>query len=133
MTDELWAEAERLASRNYRVEFERDYLSSGQVVYMARNPNLPGCKAQGATMDEAQANLDDARIDYIYALLDEGLPVPEPLQPLVEQSGNVTIINFSFGGTEQNDLDEILEQVIQPEQREFMFGLTLGGDLVKHG
>jgi predicted RNase H-like HicB family nuclease len=135
MNDNLWHEAKRLASRNYRMDFERDVLSSGQTVYLARNPELPGCKAQGATVDEAKENLDSVRVDYIHVLLEEGLPIPEPQSLMVMQQTNVTVRNFSYIegeiGSEDIDIVEAFDKVIQPEHREFLFGLTLGGNLVK--
>jgi predicted RNase H-like HicB family nuclease len=80
MSEELWDQAEQLASRPYEITIEGDTLSDGQIVYLARNPKLPGCKSQGDTIDEAKSNLAEARVDYIHALLDEGLPIPEPMQ-----------------------------------------------------
>jgi predicted RNase H-like HicB family nuclease len=130
--DKLWAKAEQQAARNYTTDFERDVLSDGQIVYMARNPELPGCKAQGTTIDEAKANLDQARIDYIYALLEENLPIPAPRQlSSTQQEGqvNVTVRTFSYDEGEiepqVRDIDE------DSDQSEFLYGLTLGGDLVK--
>jgi predicted RNase H-like HicB family nuclease len=76
--DDLWEKAERLASRLYPITIERDHLSDGSVVYLARNPELPGCKAQGTSIQEATTNLEKAQVDYIHALLESGLPVPEP-------------------------------------------------------
>ncbi|MBL1135889.1 MAG: type II toxin-antitoxin system HicB family antitoxin [Chloroflexi bacterium] len=47
-------------------------------MFLARNPELEGCMAQGETPEAAQSNLLEARIDYIYFLLEDGLPVPDP-------------------------------------------------------
>ena len=66
----LWEQAEHLASLSYTITIEGDRLSDGRIVYLVRNPELPGCKAEGATIDEAKANLDEARVDYIHALLE---------------------------------------------------------------
>jgi hypothetical protein len=52
--DETMKKAEQLAKRGYSIELEEDTLSDGTRIYMARNPELPGCKAQGATMNEAE-------------------------------------------------------------------------------
>jgi len=77
MNKQRLAEARRLADRPYRVEIERDTLD-GEEVFIARNPELPGCKSWGETVDEATANLTDARADFIFFLLEDDLPVPEP-------------------------------------------------------
>jgi predicted RNase H-like HicB family nuclease len=111
MADQLWEQAKALADRGYRVSFEVDELPDGQLVYMARNPDLPGCKAQGASIDEAKANLDEVRIDYINALLEENLPVPQPTQPVVDpisemgHPDNVTIRTFIFGANQEADMN----------------------------
>ncbi len=78
MNSELWQRAQKLADRPYDFSIEEDALTDGQPVYLLRDSELPGCKAQGATVDEAKVNLDEARVDYIYALLEAGLDVPLP-------------------------------------------------------
>ena len=40
-------------------------------------PSLPGCISQGATREEALANIRDAIQQYIASLIDDGEPVPE--------------------------------------------------------
>jgi predicted RNase H-like HicB family nuclease len=79
MNKHLLEQAQRLTARNYRVIIEPDILSNGKHVFIARNLELEGCKAQGYTSDEAKANLDLARIDYIYSLLEDGITPPEPI------------------------------------------------------
>lgn len=94
MSEQLWKQAEELASKPYDITFEEDTLSDGQTVYLARNPGLPGCKAQGDTREEARAELAGARIDYIHALLEEGLPIPAPSQ-IVSVTGSVDTASTS--------------------------------------
>lgn len=74
----LWTQAEHLASRNYDVEQSTDTLTNGEAVVLLKNPELPGCRAHGATINEATANLKEARTEYIYSLLEDALPVPYP-------------------------------------------------------
>jgi predicted RNase H-like HicB family nuclease len=40
-------------------------------------PSLPGCVSQGATKEEALANIKEAIEGYVAALREDGLPVPE--------------------------------------------------------
>ncbi len=40
-------------------------------------PSLPGCISQGHTKEEAIANIREAIDEYIIALEEDGLPVPE--------------------------------------------------------
>ena len=63
---------------SYFAVVERDTLSTGGTIYVASNPELPGCKGQGTTPYLALRDLDDARSDYIDSLTEDGLPVPEP-------------------------------------------------------
>ena len=40
-------------------------------------PSLPGCISQGETKDAAIANIKEAIKEYVAALKEDGLPVPE--------------------------------------------------------
>ena len=40
-------------------------------------PSLPGCISQGETKDAAIANIKEAIKEYVAALEEDGLPVPE--------------------------------------------------------
>ena len=95
MGDEYREKAEKLASRLYAITIERDELANGETVYFVKNPELPGCKAEGMTIDEAKANLADARVDYIHAFLEEGMPIPPPAQivPVIGLTENVSMPN----------------------------------------
>ena len=45
--------------------------------WVAECPSLPGCISQGATKEEAIANIKEAIEGYIAALKEDGLPVPD--------------------------------------------------------
>ncbi len=45
--------------------------------WVAECPSLPGCISQGATKEEAIANVKEAIRGYIAALEEDNLPVPE--------------------------------------------------------
>ncbi len=49
-------------------------------VYVAYNPELPGCMAQGDTIKEASANLKKARREYIELKLKLGWEIPLPVE-----------------------------------------------------
>lgn len=72
MNKELLAKAEILAKHEYQTTITAEKLSDGRVVYMAKNPDLEGCMAQGFTKQEAIRNLKEARIEYIYDGLEDG-------------------------------------------------------------
>jgi predicted RNase H-like HicB family nuclease len=45
--------------------------------YSAYAPDLPGCVATGATVDEVRVRMQDAIAMHIDGLREDGLPVPE--------------------------------------------------------
>ena len=46
--------------------------------YSAYVPDLPGCVATGATVDEVEAEISEAIRFHIEGLEEDGLPVPSP-------------------------------------------------------
>lgn len=48
-------------------------------LYTATHPELLGCRGQGATPDEARADLDEAREMYLEALREAGIDPPAPM------------------------------------------------------
>jgi predicted RNase H-like HicB family nuclease len=48
-------------------------------VFVAECPTLPGCVSQGATRNEAMANIRDAIQGYLRSLQKHGDPVPGPI------------------------------------------------------
>lgn len=57
--------------------------------YFVTHPDLDGCMAEGATLEEAVANLADSRELWIEARLEGGYSVPEP--PSEEYSGRISL------------------------------------------
>lgn len=56
----------------YRVLIEQDE----DGVFVAECPSLPGCVSQGATRDEAVANVKDAIGGYLESLRQHNEPIP---------------------------------------------------------
>ena len=56
----------------YRVLIEQDE----DGIFVAECPSLPGCVSQGATRDEALANLKDAMVGYVESLRKHNEPIP---------------------------------------------------------
>ncbi|RAS25246.1 type II toxin-antitoxin system HicB family antitoxin [Paraburkholderia bryophila] len=73
-------------------------LESGddQHAYGVVVPDLPGCFAAGDTLEEAFANAKLAVESHLDTLLDEGLPVPQPLK-LSEHQRNPDYAGFIWG------------------------------------
>jgi predicted RNase H-like HicB family nuclease len=53
-------------------------LEKGQSNYAAYVPDLPGCVATGATVEETEHRLRQAIAIHVQRLREDGLPVPEP-------------------------------------------------------
>ncbi|MDY6918053.1 MAG: type II toxin-antitoxin system HicB family antitoxin [Chloroflexota bacterium] len=92
MTREIEDRARHLASQPYAIEIRKDKTTTGEDVFLAENPDLYGCMAQGATIEEALSNLADARLDYIETLLVDGEPVPDVVSPSVYTSGETETV-----------------------------------------
>jgi predicted RNase H-like HicB family nuclease len=46
--------------------------------YSAYVPDLPGCVATGATVEEARRQINEAVEFHLRGLREDGLPIPEP-------------------------------------------------------
>ena len=46
--------------------------------YSAYVPDLPGCVATGATVEEVEAEIREAIVFHVEGLREDGLPVPAP-------------------------------------------------------
>ena len=57
---------------------QREETTDGQPCYVAYHPELPNCRGQGATSEEAVEDLVAATEMVIQHLTASGLPVPEP-------------------------------------------------------
>jgi len=67
-----------LASQDYQVLVFPDSTTDGDAIYVAVALEIPGCNSFGYTVQEAMINLESAKVDFIYFLLEDGLPIPEP-------------------------------------------------------
>lgn len=61
--------------------------------WIAEHPDLPGCKTNGKTKEEALINLDDAKKSWIYAQLcnKDDVPKPSTLREIDECSGKILL------------------------------------------
>lgn len=59
----------------YTIEEEEE---DGEKVYVAEIPDLPGCGAQGNTLEEARKNLEKAKEIWIEESWNRKLSIPEP-------------------------------------------------------
>lgn len=109
MSNDLEQQAKELAARQYSMFVFRQTTTEDEPIYVALNPELDGCFAQGETSQEARENLDTFRVDYIHHLLTHGLPVPEPAWVKAETEKRVPL--------EQPSIISLEEQTgIQPQE-----------------
>jgi predicted RNase H-like HicB family nuclease len=112
MSENLRERAIQLAARSYLRVVLRDDTLSEEPLYVALNPELDGCMAQGETVEEAENYLDEFRVDYIEHLLKNDLPVPDPTT-VTTMTGSPTFgktkWQFEKLGSESN-LDEVEEE-----------------------
>lgn len=66
------------AEELFRQPWSREVLVDEDGAYLARVPELPGCFADGDSLEEALANLDVVLRDWLSISLERGDPVPAP-------------------------------------------------------
>lgn len=112
-----------LAERGYVTQVLRDEISDGEFIYLALNPELEGCMAQGGTPEEAYENLKEVRVDYIEHLLDHNLPVPEPLTTTTSSGIQVPPDSTPVIQVDGKDLvfPDKLKLDSQPDEREILY------------
>lgn len=74
----LHSKAEELAGRSYLIMTSIEETTDNQPIHFARVLEMDGCFGQGASREEAIADLRSAMVDYVESLLEDGLTVPEP-------------------------------------------------------
>lgn len=53
-------------------------IEKSETGYAAYVPDLPGCVATGATIDDCKREIRDAIRLHIEGMREDGLPIPEP-------------------------------------------------------
>jgi predicted RNase H-like HicB family nuclease len=67
-------ETQTKSEKNYRIDLQYD----SEGYWIAKHPELPGCIADGKTIQEALSSLDISRELWIESHLTSGLEIPEP-------------------------------------------------------
>lgn len=129
MMENLKENAKALSARPYTEELIKDETTTGEPIYLIANPELPGCMAQGNSFEDARANLEDARYEYILSLLEDGEPVPAPIQ-LATTTGAAKDNWWSeesvyTGSYPQTGFLGDLTRVVQPTRREQVAVISL--------
>ncbi|MDP2627309.1 MAG: type II toxin-antitoxin system HicB family antitoxin [Candidatus Rokubacteria bacterium] len=80
----------------YRAVIFPEVQPDGTTIYMAECPDLPGCMSHGVTVEEARQSLEDAKNEYLAALQDRGIEIPDV--PASVAVGTITWVVFAQGG-----------------------------------
>lgn len=66
---------EEYMSKPYKLEIIPDVIEGGFVVSY---PELKGCLTTGETIQDAIANAEDAKREWLIAAVEDGYPIPDP-------------------------------------------------------
>ncbi len=126
MNTQLLRQAEILATEPYTTKIMADETTRGDPVFLLSHPELPGCMAQGKSIEEAGVNLEDATREYIMSLLEDGLPVPLPVIKATVTSPRLNVTNVdSYANLQGPSFLDDLTVVIQPKQRQHLGTVSL--------
>jgi len=106
MNTELRRQAEELSSQPYFYKVRLDHTTDEGDIYVAEDPGLEGCIAQGETIEEAIRNLNEARIDFIQSLLEDHLPIPQ-FTKFMQMTGTTESNTFIFEYSADKNQQEI--------------------------
>ncbi|MDP9284710.1 MAG: type II toxin-antitoxin system HicB family antitoxin [Actinomycetota bacterium] len=62
----------------YAISIVHDRDDEGNDGFVAEVQDLPGCISQGATIEEAAANVHDAMVSWLSIALEDRVEIPEP-------------------------------------------------------
>lgn len=74
-----------------KLPYKIEIIPSPEGGYAARIIELPGCISQGQTLEEVTANIEDAKICWLEAALEEGITIPEPELNQEDYSGKLVV------------------------------------------
>jgi predicted RNase H-like HicB family nuclease len=70
-----------------KLRYPMEIIEDEEGGYFGHFPDLPGCVAQGESVDEVVRDLNEAKHSWIEACRDSGMEVPMPHEPADEYSG----------------------------------------------
>jgi predicted RNase H-like HicB family nuclease len=87
-----------LLSIPYLLEAEAVETGPGQWLVRLAYPELPGCTAEGAVVEDALKDLERRRIEMIVSLVEEGKQPPIPREPLASSDPLWTAHDLGLSG-----------------------------------
>lgn len=122
MAKTIQERAIELSKLEYIIELLRDKTTDGDYIYLARNPELEGCMAQGLTEEEAIANLGEVRVEHIEHLLEHSLEVPRPNH--AKATSTLSVVTQQVAGVTLPGFEDYLTKVVQANDREILYSIT---------
>ena len=71
-------------SLRYHIVIEKHFDYEGEEYFWAEIPDLPGCGAEGETIEEVLEKIQEAKKAWIEVRLERGLDIPEPKYKIEE-------------------------------------------------
>lgn len=124
MDDTLLEKARTLAMRPYTIKLLQESSVGDTPLYIAINPELDGCLAEGDTVEEAEANLAEFRVEYIEHLLQHDLPVPPPASTATTTTSNSTPGQLKLTNMSVSTPSDAPEDGVQLTSSDVIFGVT---------
>lgn len=90
-----------VVAENYMIVIEPEPTTDGGTVFVARHPELPECMAHGATAEEAERNLAEARELLLTELRRRGAPIPRARGIVGEVRWEVPIVTSAPSESER--------------------------------
>ncbi|MFV2070076.1 MAG: type II toxin-antitoxin system HicB family antitoxin [Pirellulales bacterium] len=121
MSDELRRRAEKLAQeRPYVVQIAMDETTEEDEqapMFFLTVRELPGCSAQGVTLEEALANLAEVKVDFIESLLDDGLPIPPSMATTTTSFSLEKAQVYDMTPDQDESFEDVLGRMVRPSHR----------------
>ena len=124
MTKTLREKAIEISNMGYATDLFIDKTTDGDSLYLAQNPELEGCMAQGETPEEALTYLDEVRVDYIEHLLEHDLNVPFPKYVITSSTiQKEDIVEEEITGVTLPGFEDYLSKVVQISERKKIYSI----------
>jgi predicted RNase H-like HicB family nuclease len=120
--NDVYTLAKEISEKPYSIAVYEDETTSGGSIILVTHPELEGCMAQGKTLQEAIDELQSVTIEYIASLLEDGLPIPEPMVTSTQAAPDVYEDSYEPESIPDALFD--LERTIQPAHRKYITTLV---------
>jgi predicted RNase H-like HicB family nuclease len=117
MNNTIREKSAEIAKQGYSTDLLKEKTTDGDFVFIAINPELENCMAQGETPQEALEALEEVRIDYIEHLLEFNLPIPYPKQALTKDIVGKPIMQVTVTGITFPGFEDFRNKTVKSDER----------------